>query len=93
MVLRRLVLKKYMCILWYLVPFLHLLIRITSIVEQKVAMETSMQSKEDNELWTAYVDDLWSTALPHLRDEGLYACMYVRMYVCLYVRMYVCMYV
>ena len=64
-------------------------------MEQKVAMETSMQSKEDNELWTAYVDDLWSTALPHLRDEGLYACMYVctyvRMSVCTYVCMYVCM--
>ena len=67
-------------------------------------METSMQSKEDNELWTAYVDDLWSTALPHLRDEGLYVVyvLYVRMYfmyvcmcvhVCTYVCIYVCTYV
>ena len=44
---------------------------MTAIVEQRVAMETSQHS-EDDELWTVYVDDLWSNALPHLREKGLY---------------------
>ena len=39
---------------------------MTTIVEQRVAIETSQHSKDD-ELWTVYVDDLWSNALPHLR--------------------------
>ena len=34
-------------------------------------METSQHSKDD-ELWTVYVDDLWSIALPHLREKGVY---------------------
>ena len=46
-------------------------LRMTTIVEQRVAMETSQHS-EDDELWTVYVDDLWSNALPHLREKGLY---------------------
>ena len=45
---------------------------MTGIVEQRVAMETSQCSKDD-ELWTVYVDDLWSNALPHLREKGLFA--------------------
>ena len=44
---------------------------MTTIVEQRVDMETSQHS-EDDELWTVYVDDLWNNALPHLREKGLY---------------------
>ena len=65
---------------------------MTAIVEQRVAMETSQHSKDD-ELWTVYVDDLWSIALPHLREKGLYAIYIITDALCIKLCMYVCTYI
>ena len=62
----------YMHVSFYIhLCLLFIFVRIISVVEQEVAMETSQHSKDD-ELWTVYVDDLWSIALPHLREKGVY---------------------
>ena len=44
--------------------------RIMLITEQIVAIETSFQDTSNQKLWSERVDDLWSNALPHLRDRS-----------------------
>ena len=44
--------------------------RIMLNTEQKVAIETSFQDTSNQKLWSERVDDLWSNALPHLRERS-----------------------
>lgn len=40
------------------------------MVELKVSVETSLHDSMNRVHWNELVDDLWSDALPHLRDQG-----------------------
>lgn len=48
--------------------------RLMGIVEQRVSVEMSLTDNVE-QVWTEYVNDLWSSHLVNLRDEGKYEIM------------------